>query len=661
MTTVAKRPRKAKAGQPRKPDRSVRREAVGADLARRAVVARSRRAVERLRRDALALEQEFAGVTRQICPTLRTSARNLLHYLAVRQHDIRALQKDLAMLGVSSLGRLEAHTLASLDAVLGVLELLCGKPAHREAVPAAPCSIQEGSAALARHADAILGPSPMPRKTRIMVTMPSEAAENPAFIRELLLQGMNIMRVNCAHDGPAAWAQMIRHLRLAEKELGRSCVVSFDLAGPKLRTGPIQPGLSVAKWRPKKNRLGQAIAPARVRFCSVPMEGEPGETVIPVEGDLVVEAQAGDRIVLVDARGKNRTLRVIEAADSYCVCDAGETAYVIPRTRLALRRHKHTVADAVVTEMPAVPEAIQLRSGDVLEIARGDMLGRPATLDRMGRTIEPAVVSCSLAEVFRSVRLGQRVFLDDGRISGMVRSAAPDRMRVQITSDLGGKAKLRDEKGINLPDTDLKVPALTAKDREDLAFVAKHGDIVALSFVQRPEDIEDLLQELRRHKALRVGIMLKIETRQGFSRLPALLISAMRHPTVAVMVARGDLGVEVGFERLSEVQEEILWLCEAAHIPVVWATQVLESLAKGGIPSRAEVTDAAVGSRAECVMLNKGPYILKTLKFLCDVLNRMEAHQSKKTPLLRKLKISDLRQAPEHTRRAAAKAAQKRS
>ena len=101
--------------------------------------------------------------------------------------------------------------------------------------------------------------------------------------------------------------------------------------------------------------------------------------------------------------------------------------------------------------------------------------------------------------------------------------------------------------------------------------------------------------------------MLKIETQAAFNRLPMLLLAAMRHPPVAVMVARGDLGVEVGFERLSEVQEEILWLCEAAHVPVIWATQVLESLAKGGMPSRAEVTDAAMGSRAECVMLNKGP------------------------------------------------------
>ncbi len=160
--------------------------------------------------------------------------------------------------------------------------------------------------------------------------------------------------------------------------------------------------------------------------------------------------------------------------------------------------------------------------------------------------------------------------------------------------------------------------------------------------MQRPEDVEALLAELARTRALHLGVVLKIETHRAFRDLPRLLIAAMRHPGIAVMVARGDLGVEVGFERLSEVQEEILWLCEAAHVPVIWATQVLESLSKGGMPSRAEVTDAAMAARAECVMLNKGPYIRETLRFLNDVLGRMQSHHDKKTALLRKLSISDI-------------------
>jgi pyruvate kinase len=104
------------------------------------------------------------------------------------------------------------------------------------------------------------------------------------------------------------------------------------------------------------------------------------------------------------------------------------------------------------------------------------------------------------------------------------------------------------------------------------------------------------------------------------------------------MIARGDLAVECGYERMAEIQEEILWVCEAAHMPVVWATQVLENLAKTGMPSRAEITDAAMGERAECVMLNKGPYLCDAVAALDDILQRMQGHQTKKSAMLRRLK-----------------------
>ena len=257
---------------------------------------------------------------------------------------------------------------------------------------------------------------------------------------------------------------------------------------------------------------------------------------------------------------------------------------------------------------------------------KGEIRGREGVLNDLDEFIEPAIVGCTLPEIFRDVKPGERIFLDDGKIGGVIREISPDWFGVEITSAAGGTAKLRSEKGINLPDTDLRLPALTEKDKEDLKFIAKNADMVALSFVQRPEDVDELISELKRLNAEHLGVVLKIETQRAFANLPRLLLTALQTPPVAVMVARGNLGVEVGFERLSEVQEEVLWLCEAAHVPVIWATQVLESLAKIGLPSRAEVTDAAMGSRAECVMLNKGPYIRWALEFLSDVLPRMQAH-----------------------------------
>jgi pyruvate kinase len=182
--------------------------------------------------------------------------------------------------------------------------------------------------------------------------------------------------------------------------------------------------------------------------------------------------------------------------------------------------------------------------------------------------------------------------------------------------------------------------ALTPKDIDDLPFIVRNADLVAYSFVRHAEDIFHLQERLAELDAHQLGLILKIETRQAFDELPKLLLACMRGGPFGVMIARGDLAVECGFERMAEVQEEILWICEAAHAPVIWATQVLESLAKTGMASRAEVTDAAMSERAECVMLNKGPFIREAVSTLDNILRRMQAHQSKKRAMLRPLHLA---------------------
>jgi pyruvate kinase len=602
---------------------------------------RAARGVAELLGAAAAAEGEFAAELRAVAPSMRESALNLVHYLAVRRHDVRELQDLLEREGLSSLGRMEAHVLASLHAVREVLCALRGDQGEAKGGAPAPVSFDKGDALLAQHAVVVLGPAPPERDTRIMVTMPGQAAEAPGLIRELVDEGMGIMRINCAHDSPEVWEQMVRHLRSAERETGRRCLVSFDLAGPKLRTGPLERGPAVVKWRPKRDAIGSVVSPARIRLVSHDPGTERDDASIPVGAAFLAKATVGDEIVFTDARKRRRSLDVVGVEEGACVCETGMTAYVVPGTRLALRHHGKPVAHGEVGELPPREQWIALHLGDMLEVVHGDRPGRDAVHDDDGRIVEPAFVSCALREVFRAVQPGESILFDDGRIRGTVREVRPDRFSVEINRVQGGAAKLKAEKGINLPESELALPALTEKDREDLAFVARHADMVALSFVQRPSDIQALLVELARLDAPHLGIVLKIETQAAFNRLPELLLSALRHSSVAVMLARGDLGVEVGFERLSEVQEEILWLCEAAHVPMIWATQVLESLAKGGIPSRAEVTDAAMGSRAECVMLNKGPYIRETLRFLVDVLHRMKEHQHKKSARLRKLRVTD--------------------
>ena len=178
---------------------------------------------------------------------------------------------------------------------------------------------------------------------------------------------------------------------------------------------------------------------------------------------------------------------------------------------------------------------------------------------------------------------------------------------------------------------------MTDADLALLEVAAAHADMIAVSFLRHERDVDQVHDYLRRVGGEHLGLILKIETTAAFARLPEILLHAMRSPLVGVMIARGDLAVEAGYERLAEVQEEILWLCEAAHLPVIWATEVLDQLARTGQPSRAEVTDAAMSQRAECVMLNKGPHVDTAIVVLDDILRRMSGHQRKKTPLLRQL------------------------
>jgi pyruvate kinase len=167
-----------------------------------------------------------------------------------------------------------------------------------------------------------------------------------------------------------------------------------------------------------------------------------------------------------------------------------------------------------------------------------------------------------------------------------------------------------------------------------------NADLVGLSFVQSAADVVAFQAEAALHstEATRISLVGKIETPRAVANLPEIIIAAAGRQPFAVMIARGDLAVEMGFERVAEMQEEILWLCEAAHVPVIWATQVLEGLVKEGLPSRGEMTDAAMAGRAECVMLNKGPNIAAAVSTLDGLLRRMAQHQVKKTPTLRALR-----------------------
>lgn len=361
-------------------------------------------------RDAmLAAEVAHAAEIAATHPAHRRSAANLVHYLELRHHDVRDLQARLAAAGLSSLGRSEAHVLATVEEVLSVLARLSG---HEPPERAAGVALSEGHEFLAANAKALLGTSPGTRATRIMVTLPTNAADDPNLVTNMTESGMDIARVNCAHDGPEIWQQMIGNVRSTRRSNGHRPRVAMDLAGPKLRTGPLHPGPRVVRVSPRRDRLGVVTAPALVRLTAEPtaLIDASRAMVVPVDDASWIERrQPGDRLEFVDSRGAARHWIVIEVTSEHCLTTATPTAYVSTGIRLLCS----TDGDAVtVGDLPEVEQVHRVDTGDHLTLTRSMEPTEPTAAGSEHR------IGCTLPEAFDQAKPGERVWLDDGKIGG---------------------------------------------------------------------------------------------------------------------------------------------------------------------------------------------------------------------------------------------------
>ncbi|MGK0365361.1 MAG: pyruvate kinase [Saprospiraceae bacterium] len=461
----------------------------------------------------------------------RLSAKNLYRYLILRSYDLRKYQNSLSDLGISALRSSEGYVFSNLFNTIRLLKLSQGK-IWGEKYGIEFIGYQKSKKLLAKHASELFNSSRKKTMTEIMVTLPTEAAEDLELLRSLVIEGMEIARINLGHDDFFVWEKMVENIRQVQAETGEEVKIYMDLSGPKIRTSEIE-----------------------------------------------VKSKKGN-----------------------------------------------------------IKDFIKIKEGDHINLTKKDTKGKKVITDANGSLRQKGEVGVLLPQIIDDVNIGDAVFFDDGMIRARVISKKANSAELLITKAF--KNKLKSGKGINLPDTKLNLPSLTDRDIEVLPFVCSNADIVGYSFVRTPEDVEKLYSELTKYDSTDLGVVLKIENKEAFENLPRLLFAAMKRNKIGVMIARGDLAVEIGFERIAEVQNQILWLCEAAHVPVIWATQVLENLAKTGIATRAEVSDAALSVQAECVMLNKGTYIVDAVRTLKEIILKMENHGYKKKNSMRSLNIA---------------------
>lgn len=233
-------------------------------------------------------------------------------------------------------------------------------------------------------------------------------------------------------------------------------------------------------------------------------------------------------------------------------------------------------------------------------------------------------IPVTLPSLHADVNLRERMLLDDGLLEVEVRKIEGRRIVTEVIQ--GGT--LTSHKGLNLPGTTLHIPALSKKDREDAVFGAALGvDFVALSFVRSPKDVKDLrrLLDARGAKGKAIRIIAKIEKREAVDRFDEIL------PLVdGVMVARGDLGIELPADQVPVIQKQLVTACRERSIPVIVATQMLDSMTHNPRPTRAEVSDVAnaVVDHADAVMLSgetaTGQFPVETVKMMAQTVRTME-------------------------------------
>ena len=560
----------------------------------------------------------------------RDGARNLAAYLGLRSRALAPLQLELARVGLSSVGRSVGHVMDTLARLRAWVE---GRPGEAlEGPPDAGPDRAEAEARLHAHTRALFGPRPADRHVHIMVTAPADPG--PAWADAVLRAGATLLRINGAQGSPASWSAAAQTFRDRAARLGLEARVLVDLPGPKLRVfiPPAEPG--VLHLHRRRDRSGKTTEPARIPLRFGP-ERDLAELPLPAEWQV----EPGDEILLEPQGQRSTVLRVVPLPDGF-QGESEDSFFVAAGQPVAWRRAGLVLGRGRVGQLPLQPGECRFQEGDLFRLRAPPGGARPpaATSQDLGTDPTSAAVpagtpTLDLLEpgILESVRAGDRVLLDDGRVLAAVEDAGCCLCRVRAVAKPG--VRIRSGKGVTFPDTRWRETAEWPGDEAVLGFALKHADAVGLSFVCAGSDVDRWVEVLSENAAAggrRLGLVVKLETRAAMAHLEEILFAALRHAPVGLMIARGDLALELSYERLAEVQEEILCLGEACHIPVIWATQVLENMARSGVPTRAEVTDAAMGMRAECIMLNRGPRMVGAVRLLARIIRRMEVLQFKR-------------------------------
>lgn len=560
------------------------------------------------------------------------SIQNLKAYTYLRSKDITTLQEKLTSFGLSSLGRSQSCIISAINQDLIILSALLGTNTKQLEAENNFLNFNQSKELMDKNAT-VFGAADSELITKIMVTLPSFTKDSPILIKNLISIGTSVLRINTAHDNPSAWREMAKTIQEENKLQNKDTKIYVDLAGPKNRTGSIVKVVQPFKIGSKEGKKVE-IVPQILAHFHTKGEGEDERELatLVVDDNFYLKAyKAKHKVIILDfEKEKKHSFKVIvENERLFAIVD--KKVFISPDTKIMLKLQEKTLKSKLHNFITQ-PEVIRLFRNDSIIITPNEIDGS-SNYDYEG-SLYFSIISCSNKEIFNYVQVGDNIFIDDGKIGCKVEKILPIGLECRVFLAKENGTVLKEEKGINFPDTDLVISAITPTDERNFNDIVEYADIIGISFAQSKEDIKKLQELLQGKNKTNIAIVPKIETKLALKNLPQILEQLLQSEKYAVMIARGDLAIEVGFDNLPYIQEEIFSICEAAHVPVIYATQILEGKMKNNLPSRAEVTDAANAQRADCVMLNKGPFVVDTVVSIKNILRSVHTLFHKNRQLL---------------------------
>ena len=263
-----------------------------------------------------------------------------------------------------------------------------------------------------------------------MVTQPTQASHDYELVYNMVKNGMNCARINCAHDSPEVWEKIINNVKKAAHTLSKNVKITMDLAGPKIRTGAIQPGPRVRKFTPERDALGNVISPSIIILAPIVTE-ESLPNTIAISPDWLAKLNEGDKIKLTDTRNSQRRLKVFKRLENEIWAYCYDTSYI--GTGTILYHADESIGSTKVGEIPPIEQYLLLRNEDILTIHKEDKYGEPPVFDEDGNVIQKAHISCQVPEVFEAVKVGDPILFDDGKIEGVIQEIQDTHFDVLIT------------------------------------------------------------------------------------------------------------------------------------------------------------------------------------------------------------------------------------